>query len=156
MESERMWITSILGVLILGGAFIIARWLMTRADAAAVWQARSDEDPDMQRLGEERFGKVYMRVHGPRAPIFFIGGCLTMMLALPITFQLAERLFEFYWAAEGNVPELGPGRGPWLFIITILVIALSVGIGAVFARIFHHNQPVSLEHEIDKELGHSE
>ncbi|MBB36576.1 MAG: hypothetical protein CME88_10820 [Hirschia sp.] len=146
------WYIIIFATVILWGAFIFYRIATTRADAKAIYDATHAEDPRLAQLGPDRFGSVYMRAHGPRPAIYAAAAWLTALLALPAAYLASERIYGIFWNSSGREADMDYGLAPWLFFMTLLVIAFWIVIAGIFARLYHHNKPKSLDKELAREL----
>lgn len=147
-----LWFIVIIAVALLWAATIFYRYRTAVAEARAVFDARQDEDKRFSRLGYDRFRTVYMRAEGPRSAIYGAAASLSALIAMPAAYLASEWIFNSLWNVSGREVTMDFGLAPWLFFMTLLMIGFWVAIAAVYARLYHHNKPGSLDKEMDKEL----
>ncbi|MFC7292370.1 hypothetical protein [Hirschia litorea] len=134
------------------GAYILFRYKSVESDAYEIFNALKGERFDYARLGQESFVAIYRKVHNPFAHVVNFCATITALIALPVIFFFSTWIYNFIWNATGQISDLDEGFAPWLFAVSILCILGLIGIGAIFARLYHLNRPKSLEDEIKIQL----
>ena len=145
-----IWLASIIGLLVVWGGYIAFRYFRAKADAVAIWEATHDTDPALKKTTQSRYEHAYMRVHGPRPAIYGALACLAALFVMPTSFKIAEWVWNQFWNASGRAGDLEAGFAPWLFGMTVMMIGSWIGIGALFAQLYHRNRPHSIERELTR------
>ncbi len=134
------------------GAYILLRYKTVETDAHDIFHALKDDHSDYAKLGEDAFVAIYRKVHNPFAHVVNFCATITALVALPLIFYFSTWFYNLLWNATGQIADLDEGFAPWLFGVSIMCILGLIGIGAITARLYHHNRPKSLEDEIQIQL----
>ena len=144
------WTVLILGTMIFWAAIIGLKYWLTHKAAREIYDARSGEDKLIGALNFEEFAKIYQRTNGPRPAIFAFLAAASALILMPLIFNISTWIMNILWNASGRAQDFDEGFAPWLFVITLLIIAGWIVVGGVFARLYYLNKPKSLEKELLK------
>ena len=146
------WIIAIFVSLGVWGFYIGWKYKTSKADARAVFDANLPHDKRLKALDFSKYERVYMRAFGPRPAIYAALSTLTALVTMPLCFVLSETIFNLLWNSGGQDEVMDYGLAPWLFFVTLIMIAIWISIGAIFVRLYYHNKPKSFDKELEKEL----
>lgn len=144
------WTLLIVGTMAFWAAMIVLKYWLTSKTAREIYDARAGEDPLIASLSCDEFTKIFQRTRGPRPAIFAFLAAATALVLMPVIFSIATWIVNLIWNASGRAADFDEGFAPWLFVVTLLIIAGWIAIGAVFARLYYLNKPQSLEKELTK------
>ena len=147
------WIIAIFVLFGFWALFIGWKYTSSKADARAVYDANQPFDKRLKSMDFSVYERVYIRAFGPRPAIYAALSTLTALITMPLCFVLSETIFNLLWNNSGQDEVMDYGLAPWLFFVTLIMIAIWISIGAVFVRLYYLNKPQSFDKELDKELS---
>ena len=101
----------------------------------------------------EEYIRAYKRAHAPRSLVYIALGLITITFLTGPAIRLLHFLLEKFWILTGRDIVFEPGFLVWKFLIFFGLIGIWASIVYVFARHFHRDAPLSLEHELARELA---
>ncbi len=132
-------------VLAIRFAALLLRLREVRADADEVWRARRADYAD---LGEERFKRVFRKVHGARGALLGFAAVAVAAAVTPFALALLNTGWREAWMRYGQDPAYREGTLVWMFFLFFAMVGVWALIAWIFAVVYHRGRPRSLDAEI--------